>query len=108
MPRAATVAYAFAMSSGGTSAVPSVKDPHSPFGLSWTASRFCWSLYERNTMPRSSAALTAFFTVAFCSSWMKYVFTDSPKPDHIVCVPVIPGLALCGQYRSPQLAWPVL
>ena len=39
---------------------------------------------------------TALSAPTFCSSCTKYVFTDLPKPDHMVCRPVIAALALDG------------
>ena len=44
------------------------------------------------------------------------MFTDFPKPDHMVCTPVIAALAFCGHQkfvlpfslhalRSPALVW---
>ena len=45
---------------------------------------------------------TAFCAPTFSSTWTQYVLTDLPNPDHMVCVPVIELLALCGHHRPPQ------
>jgi hypothetical protein len=56
--------------------------------------------------PRFSAMRTTRSAPTACSSWTKNVFTDMPKPDHIVCTPVIAALALCGHQRPPQVPGP--
>jgi hypothetical protein len=46
--------------------------------------------------PSRSAIWTTFAAPTISSSWTKKVLTDIPKPDHIVCTPVIAALALWG------------
>ena len=79
-PSAAIVAYASARSSGVVSETPSVNEPH--VAAAWAA--IAASDGARKVMPSRWAMATARAAPTFCSSQTKYVFTDRPKPVHIV------------------------
>ncbi len=104
MPLAATVAYASARSSGVVSATPSVNEPQPP---AWFLARLA-SERARNVMPSRCAMATAFCGPTCSSSQTKNVFTDRPKPVHMVRSPSMnDGLALPGHQYPSQLPGPL-
>ena len=93
VPSAATEANASAISSGVVSATPSVNAPQVRALAGEACSR---SMPVRQCRPSRSAIRTTASAPTRCSSCTKYVFTDLPKPVHMLCRPVIEALAFCG------------
>src|SRR2546430_11553864 len=99
MPSAATVAYAFARSSGVVCTTPRVNAPQSPDRVS----AITRSAGLRSLMPSRRAMATARPGPICSSSHTKYVLTERPYPSHMVRYPFIHGgLSLTGHHMPPQ------
>src|SRR5690349_3861245 len=93
LPSAASVAYAFAISSGVEAETPRVNEPQSLAFLVAISSSFG----DRKCTPKRWATLTTLSAPTLSSSGTKYVLTEAPNPVHMLYGPFSLFDAFVGQ-----------